>query len=92
MGEINEKACEVNKNLTTNLSNVESVHSQFGSHISKKNELNFVTTNVQASKWNHTTLFVGAYLLSMIVYPLTLKTHKLCNVLSISFSKLLVTL
>jgi hypothetical protein len=51
VGEVDEKACEVNKNLTTNLSNVESVHSQFGSHLLKKNELNFVTTDVQASKW-----------------------------------------
>jgi hypothetical protein len=27
VGEVDEKTCDVNKNLTTNLSNVESVHS-----------------------------------------------------------------
>jgi hypothetical protein len=31
--EVYEKTCDVNKNLTTNLSNVENVHSQFGNHL-----------------------------------------------------------
>jgi len=50
VGEVYEKACDVNKNLTTNLSNVEHAQSQFGGHLLKKNELNFVTMDVQASK------------------------------------------
>jgi hypothetical protein len=59
VGEVDEKACDVNKNLNTNLSNVESVHSQFGSHLLNKNELNFVTMDVQASKWkSHNMSFI----------------------------------
>ncbi len=57
--EVYEKTCDVNKNLTTNLSNVENVHSQFGNHLWKKNELNFVSMDVQASKWkSHNMSFI----------------------------------
>jgi hypothetical protein len=36
VGEVDKKTCDMNKNLTINLSNVEIVHSQFGGHPLKK--------------------------------------------------------